>query len=283
MNSKRQKALSLVELAEQTLAIQDQGAYQAPSGRRVEIAGQQAKAVDRTRLYTPEDLIQLDGQAMATRAQTTQITVTEEKTQAAVRRLVQDEGIEDPVVLNFASARHVGGGFLKGARAQEEDLVRCSGLFRCLETQQSTYYAINRAESSLLYSDHMIYSPGVPWFRDEALTLLETPFLASVITAPAPNAGPHLQRHPGDQEAVRQTLRRRARYILRVAEAQRHSVLVLGAWGAGVFKNNPVDVAATFGELLEGPFAGHFRHVVFAVVDATKEQPRLLAFRARFQ
>ena len=27
------------------------------------------------------------------------------------------------------------------------------------------YYRINRAQKSTLYTDHMIYSPGVPWFR----------------------------------------------------------------------------------------------------------------------
>ncbi len=35
----------------------------------------------------------------------------------------------------------------------------------------------------------MIYSPCVPVFRDDAGNLLETPYLASFISSPAPNAG----------------------------------------------------------------------------------------------
>jgi uncharacterized protein (TIGR02452 family) len=85
-------------------------------------------------------------------------------------RLVQEEGVDDPVVLNFASARNVGGGFLNGARAQEEDLARSCGLFRCLETQPE-YYEVNRRTASLLYTDHIIYSPRVPWFRSGILSI----------------------------------------------------------------------------------------------------------------
>ena len=48
------------------------------------------------------------------------------------------------------------------------------------------YYDANRACGSLLYTDHMIYSPAVPFFRDDQHRLLEEPFCVSVITAPAP-------------------------------------------------------------------------------------------------
>src|SRR5262249_60941792 len=104
----------------------------------------------------------------------------------AARRLYEDEGEQNAVALNFASARNPGGGFLGGAKAQEEDLARRSALYACLLTQRP-YYDANRAERSLLYTDHIIYSPSVPFFRDRALDLVESPFCASIITAPAPN------------------------------------------------------------------------------------------------
>ena len=63
--------------------------------------------------------------------------------------------------LNFASAKNPGGGFLSGSQAQEESLARASGLYATLQTQPE-YYDYHRQGSSSLYSDHMIFSPGVP-------------------------------------------------------------------------------------------------------------------------
>ena len=69
--------------------------------------------------------------------------------------------------------------------------------------------------------------------------------------------------------AIEEALRRRARRVLEVAAAHGHEVLVLGAWGAGVFGNAPEVVADAFGEALEGSMRGVFREVVFAVLGDT--------------
>jgi uncharacterized protein (TIGR02452 family) len=44
---------------------------------------------------------------------------------------------------------------------------------------------------------------------------------------------------------------------------------VLGAWGCGVFRNDPAVVARLFGEFLlgGGTFERAFEHIVFAVLD----------------
>ena len=266
---------SLVEIARENLEIFERGRYAAPSGREVSIEAPLAHAVNGTRLYQPSDLeAPFVGQARPMR-----VEVTPETTGAALRRLVQDEGEARVVALNFASAKNPGGGFLTGARAQEEDLARCSGLYPCLIRQQA-YYQANRAFGSLLYTDHIIYSPDVPFFRDEGLGLLDAPFLASLITAPAPNAGEHLRRHPDAGEAIRACLRRRALEVLRVATEQRHRCVILGAWGCGVFRNDPAVVADAFaGALAAGP---PFERVVFAVYDTARGQRTLGAFRERF-
>lgn len=268
--------MSLAGVAKETVAIVERGEYTARSGQVVSIAAVVRAAVEGSVLYRPDDFARLPQPAAANGRAT--IEVRADTTAGAARRLLAVEGEADVAALNFASAKNPGGGFLGGAKAQEEDLARCSALYHCVRSQRG-YYDANRAESSLLYTDHMIYSPRVPFFRDERLDLLDRPFLVGVVTAPAPNAGEHLRRDSGGRAAVRETLARRAERVLRVLAHQRQRVLVLGAWGCGVFRNDPAEVAEVFAGLLTtAPYAGAFARVVFAVYDRSREQATLRAF-----
>ena len=135
--------MSLKETATQTLQILGAGYFLAPDGRRVDIQPALSEAVEKTRLYTPEQASAVLQSLNPSSSQTATIEVTDETTQIAARRLVESESITDLVMLNFASARNAGGGFINGAKAQEEDLCRCSGLYPCLVSQHE-YYAANR-------------------------------------------------------------------------------------------------------------------------------------------
>lgn len=273
--------MSLIEVAHEVLQILNAGHYSAPSGRQVAIAAAQAAAEAGTRLYTPAELNALLAEAPRPAAEPPPtIRVTDETTQVAAHRMAAEGPI---AVLNFASARNPGGGFLGGARAQEEDVCRCSGLYPTL-APQTAYYQANRAQASLLYTDHLIWSPEVPFFRVALPALLEVPFLASVLTAPAPNAGEALQRDAAAGPQIEATLRRRVGQVLAVAAAQGVRRLVLGAWGCGVFRNDPVVAADAFAQWLAHPrFAGAFDEITFAVYDPRPPRANLAAFRARFE
>jgi uncharacterized protein (TIGR02452 family) len=79
------------------------------------------------------------------------------------------------------------------------------------------------------------------------------------------------------------TLSRRAAYVLRVAAHHDHRTLVLGAWGCGVFRNDPARVAGVFAELLDAaPYVGAFERVVFAIYDRSASRGTLRAFEERF-
>ncbi|MEM6782352.1 MAG: TIGR02452 family protein [Bacteroidota bacterium] len=274
-------------IARAQLRIQDEGRYVAPSGTVVDIKATQADAVAHTELLTPDDCaaVQRAVEAQPTGSGTgpvtlAPVTLANEKTQQAAQRMSADGPV---CVLSFASARNVGGGFMNGAKAQEEDLHRCAGAYRCLETARG-YYEANRATSSLLYTDHLIYAPRVPWVRVDGRTLLEEPFLASIITAPAPNAGEHLRRYPNGHAAIRETLHRRAGYVLATAITRGERRLVLGAWGCGVFRNDPSEVAAVWHDWLVGRgWQQHFEQVHVAVWDRTKSQHVWEAFGAQFK
>ena len=150
-------------LAQQALRISQTGKLPLPDGGCVDFSAEQQAAQRHTVLYRPSDLARWrDSQRQPENEfqrspshRATQIEVTPESTQQAAYRLLVKEGLDDAVLLNFASAKNAGGGFLNGAKAQEEDLCRSSGLYLC-QLEQPDYYAANRAEKSMLYTDHII-------------------------------------------------------------------------------------------------------------------------------
>jgi uncharacterized protein (TIGR02452 family) len=163
--------------------------------------------------------------------------------------------------------------------AQEESLARSSGLYFSLN-QCPEHYAFHRAERTCLYSDRMIYSPVCPVVRDDAGTWLPEPYVVDFITSPAPNAGAVRQNEPANCEHIEPVLRERAGKILALATYRQCDALVLGAWGCGVFKNDPGTVAKIFfGHLSpNGPYAGCFSRVVFSVYDSSVAQGTYRAF-----
>jgi uncharacterized protein (TIGR02452 family) len=270
----------LKEIAAANEAIITAGYYATPAGRTVRLAEKVAAACRGTVSYGPatlDDLVAAAGPGNAA----TVVEVTGESTMSAARRLLGG-GASEVTVLNFASARKPGGGYLGGARAQEEDLCRVSALYTTL-LRAPDFYAAHRADPDPAYSHRVIYSPGVPVYRDDGYRLLDEPYHASFVTCAAPNAGAIARSRPGDTSVIPGILQARAARVLAVAARHRGHALVLGAWGCGVFRNDPARVAAAFrASLTRGRFAGVFNHITFAVLDHLPGQPNLAAFRATF-
>lgn len=203
-----------------------------------------------------------------------------ETTLEATRRLWQ-EG-ERVLALNFASAKNPGGGFLSGSQAQEESLARASGIYICLTGWEQMYVA-NRQCGTCLYTDHMIYSPDVPVFRDSEDRLLESPYRISFVTAPAVNAGAVRRNEPENVGLIESAMKSRIEMVLSVAMLARYDTLVLGAWGCGVFGNAPDNVARWFaGHLIDGVFSSVFKRVVFAVLDHSADRSTIHPFFSAF-
>jgi|SRR5215207_4291008 len=260
----------LAAIARETVEIVDRGSYIAPSGADVRIVEQVAAAVSGTRLHLPDEPLPPPAGAAAP----PRVTVTNETSLDAARRLGGDLAC-----LNFASAKNAGGGFLRGARAQEEDLTRASALYHALRSA-AEFYAFHRAQHDLRYSDRIIYSPGVPVFRDDRGALLEQPYPLSFLTVAAPNAAAIRTSTPELIDTVPAAVRSRAARVLDVAAVHGHRRLILGAWGCGVFGNDPALVADAFaGALADRPY---FDEVAFAVLDRQPGTPTHAAFAARF-
>ena len=262
---------NLARIAAETVAITQSGTYAAPSGRTVSMRDAVQTACETAVLITPGDARSLPSRAdrfVASRSFRTTFEVRNEATLAAARRLVARYGPDRVAALNFASAKNPGGGFLNGSQAQEESLARASALYATLRRHMA-YYDANRHYRSLLYTDHMIVSPRVPVFRGDDDRLLEEPYEVTILTSPAPNAAAIMKNEPRSMDRIEETFRDRMEQVLAAAVVFDQTAFVLGAWGCGVFANDPAMVARLFGEFLldDGAFATAFEHVTFAVLD----------------
>jgi uncharacterized protein (TIGR02452 family) len=255
--SRQQRA----EIARQTDEIVHDGRYVTRGGVEVDISDAISGAVRGTLLYQPDEIV---GNHLR-RPGIGRAEVTDESTLTAARRMAES-GSDAVACLNFASARKPGGGYRSGAQAQEESLARSSALAVCLAAAPG-FYDFHNTHRDPRYSDRIIYSPAVPVFRDDAGGLLARPYRVAFLTAAAPNVS--AMTDPAGRAEVPAILSHRAGKVLAIARRHGHRRLVLGAWGCGVFGNDPSTVAGAFAGLLTagGPFADAFDHVVFAIMD----------------
>lgn len=273
-------SITLRAIAQENERIIADGHYQHPTVGRVDITEAVRAAADGTLAYQLDEVTALLTQP-ADGGRPTTFEVTGESSIPAALRCHQDGGVVG--VLDFASARNAGGGYVNGAKAQEEDLCRCSALHTCL-LRAPEFYAAHQASADLRYSHRVISAPGVPVFRDERYQLLPEPRPVTFIVAAAPNTAQLAQRAPELLPEVPALLAERAERVLAVAVRSSVDDLVLGAWGCGVFGNSPADVAGAFATHLGpgGRFATAFDRVVFAVYDRTPDRATLAAFEAVF-
>jgi uncharacterized protein (TIGR02452 family) len=253
------------QTAEETLKIQQQGYYLTPSNRRIDISAQQKLSEEKSRLITPaegKELVQsLAPSATASRPTYEVKGVSTVHVIAAAGKAGEALG-----VLNFASAKNPGGGFLNGAMAQEEALAASSGLYNTL-LRHETYYEKNRAHKSAMYTDYAVYSPEVVFFRDSSFSLLAKPVCASILTLPAVNMG-QVREKGEDVRQAKQVMKERMRLCLAIFAHEERQTIVLGAYGCGVFQNDPAEVANWWHELLLGEnYGAFFDKVIFAILD----------------
>jgi uncharacterized protein (TIGR02452 family) len=256
-----------------------EGGYTTDDGTIVVVGLALDAAVSGTVSHPPDGLIDVPHTATGHR---TLFEVTAESSLQAARRL-HLAGAERIAVLDFASARNPGGGYLGGAKAQEEDLCRNALLYPCL-LQAPDYYAAHRSSADLLYSHRVIWSPDVPVHRGDDGRLLADPYPVSFLTSAAPNAGEALRRELSVRNRIQRVLHQRAERVLAVAAHHGAHQLVLGAWGCGVFRNDPREVAEALHIHLTagGAFSSVFERVLFAVWDRSPDSVNRAAFAERF-
>ncbi len=272
------------EIAEETLLINNEKYYKTADGRRVDLTDQIGRMLAGTEFYLPNSLRNITERVFQRKPTfgSCQITVANETTLQGASRLSKSGQYQRIGVLNFASAKNPGGGFLNGSIAQEESLVSSSALYESL-VQCHDFYSYHKSHSSPLYSDRMIYSPDCPVFRDDTGRLLDEPYLIDFVTSPAPNIGAMSENSPLHDDVL-PVLMERSEKIIAVMAAHSCDAIVLGAWGCGVFQNAPNDVAEVFAHHLkqDGRWHNHFRMVLFSIIDRSRQQEIIQAFQNVF-
>ena len=144
-------------IAEETCAILARGWYDV-GGERIALADEITQSAANTVFY-PATSSHHASLGTSRASAPTQIEVQNVGTMAAARALV--EAGHNVAALNFASAKNPGGGFRKGAQAQEECLARCSALYSSLTSPAAAgFYAAVHKGGDGLYTDGVIYSGG---------------------------------------------------------------------------------------------------------------------------
>lgn len=174
-------------------------------------------------------------------------------------------------VLNFASYKNPGGMYLEGSKAQEECLMHSSDCYSCLKQFDDSFYAYNRQNlNRALYRNRGLYTPNVLFYDRETLTeqdIAEANVVcADVITVAAPNASAAFKYGKVLPQENKNALDSRIRFVLDIAEANQVKILILGAYGAGVFGQDAAVVAEIFKKYLEsGKYS--FEKVYFSVLN----------------
>ena len=175
-----------------------------------------------------------------------------------------------PLVLNFASSVSPGGGVRNGASAQEEDLCRRSNLLQALDTFEHhvLYYDKNRLDIPEMKfgTSDCILTKNVTVFKNREYKL-ELPKTCDVITMAAPNLKTDPWDRGGtDEHEYLDAFAARIKYIFAVAAIFGYNDLVLGAWGCGAYRNDPVTVAGMFNKAINLPeYRDRFRQIIFAI------------------
>ena len=266
-----------IQNATQTLRIVEEG-YYSVDGRMIDISGFVQQSVSESELFSPETLAEYTSNSFDKKFQTSIVVSNQTSMEAASVCVKETEKVG---CLNFASAKNPGGGFLGGALAQEECLASASSLYPSLIKFQKEMYDYNRNRRTYLYSDYMIYSPDVCFFKNDNGELLDVPYQMDILTSPAVNVGAMYQNDMSELPLVDETMMNRTDKLLSLFASKGAETLILGAWGCGVFRNSPEKIAEHFAHFLakDGKYDGVFKKVVFAVFDRSKNQDNINAFK----
>jgi uncharacterized protein (TIGR02452 family) len=188
---------------------------------------------------------------------------------------IDADDLDKWVILNYANPIKPGGNFEKDASVYEESLSISSGLYYSLSKGKgkSMYEKNKKLEEKDetddgVYRGDLIYSPDVPFFRDEDFDLIEDwkneYRNVSIISIPAVNYNKFSTTDEFSKYDYETIMRERINRIYQVALKHGHTKIVLGPWGCGLEKGPLKDVTKWF---FEDDLADFFDEIYFLCDD----------------
>lgn len=184
-----------------------------------------------------------------------------------------------PAILNFASDTSPGGGFERGALAQEEALCYRSSLFLSLNKShypwtplQGLYTRDVVVIRSSIADGHALLGPDVPAADLLVVSVVSIAAICRPKVVDAQTASGETRKvfkQPDDRVLTKDKMR----LALRMAASKGHDSIVLGALGCGAYRNPIGEIVNAWKEVLEDDeFAGGWwRNVWFAIFDPDNE------------
>lgn len=190
------------------------------------------ECVDKSIIYGPESGIVIPESESIKR----HTSLVDMDTVQAILSL-QKRGYGKIAALNFASYKNPGGAFIDGSMAQEEALCHDSFLYNVLREFPEYYNWNNQHKNKALYENRAIYTPDVVFIQGSLKGK------ADVITCACPNLRAGAKYGRVTDEENLSVFTDRARFVAKIALEQHVDTIILGAWGCGVFGQNPAMVA----------------------------------------
>lgn len=199
-----------------------------------------------------------------------------------VAKTYVERGDKSLLVL-FAGPEEVGGGFIDGSGAGQEERILyrsdLTALFKYYHDEQTVDPESFNATKFPLFTS-LIHTPEVRIFRDSSFAPLEKTYQVGILISAAPvsnayqrttNSFDLLISEDGPtyaKEETKQLMKRMIYTQLKTGYDCGYETIVLGAFGCGAFQNPAPVVANLYREVIETYFDGAFKQIVFAILDA---------------
>ncbi len=166
----------------------------------------------------------------------------------SVSALTEWSKLGKTAVLNMASYKRPGGGVINGARAQEECLFRCSNLGHVISTD---FYPLQH--------DELLWTKDSVFFKDVNYGYMKD-VSVDVVTIAAINL--NAQKVDNYEELTKNKIR----LMLSMGIKNNIQNIILGAWGCGVFGNDPGKMAKMFIDVINEGY-DKFDNIIFAIIN----------------